>query len=320
VPSTSRAAAPWLVWANLAIVYLIWGSTYLAIRVAVQTMPPLMASGIRFLFAGAIVYVVLALRRGWTHVRLSRPEVAAGVAAGAALVLGGNGLVMIAEQTVPSGHAALIIGSTPLWIILLRLLAGERVSRGSLVGVALGFVGVGLLVVPGSGDGQAQLLGLLLLVVAAVSWAVGSYFSRRMALPADPFLSTAVQMVGGGALVFGAGIIAGESAQFDPARFSTESVVALAYLLVFGSLIAFTAYTWLLQNAPISLVSTYAYVNPVVAVFLGWLILQEQITSTMVVGAVLIVAAVAFVIRKESRSAPIEPATAQPIPAVARGK
>jgi drug/metabolite transporter (DMT)-like permease len=311
---------PWLVWANLAIVYVVWGSTYLAIRVAVQTMPPLLSAGIRFFFAGAIVYVVLALRRGRSNVRLSRREVAAGFAMGAALVLGGNGLVMIAEQTVPSGHAALIIGSTPLWVIVLRLLAGERVARGTLLGVALGFAGVGLLVVPGASDGQAALLGLVLLVVASASWALGSYVSRRLPLPADPFLSTAVQMLAGGVLVFGAGIVAGEAARFDPAAFSRDSVLALAYLLVFGSLVAFTAYTWLLQNAPISLVSTYAYVNPVVAVFLGWLILSEQITATMVAGAALIVATVALVIWKESRTAREVPAASAAVPAVARGK
>lgn len=306
-------------WANLAIVYLVWGSTYLAIRVAVQTMPPLLASGIRFFLAGAILYAILWLRRGRQNVRISARELGAGLAVGAALILGGNGLVMVAEQTVQSGHAALIIGSTPLWVIVLRLVAGERIARGTLVGVALGFPGVALLVVPGGGEGQAQLFGLLLLVAAAASWAVGSYFSRRLALPRDPFLSTAVQMMAGGVLVFVAGALVGEVADFDPSRFSRESLLGLAYLLVFGSLIAFTAYTWLLQNAPISLVSTYAYVNPVVAVFLGWLILNEQITPTMVVGAALIVAGVAFVIRKESQATAME-APPHAVPAVARGK
>jgi drug/metabolite transporter (DMT)-like permease len=307
------------VWANLAIVYLVWGSTYLAIRVTVQTMPPLLASGIRFFAAGAILYAVLWLRRGREHVRVSMREIAAGLAVGAALILGGNGLVMVAEQTVQSGHAALIIGSVPLWVIVLRLVAGERIARGTLLGVALGFVGVALLVVPGGGEGQAQLFGLLLLVAAAATWAVGSYFSRRLTLPRDPFLSTAVQMMAGGVLVFAAGAAVGEVPDFDPSRFSRESLLGLAYLLLFGSLMAFTAYTWLLQNAPITLVSTYAYVNPVVAVFLGWLILNEQITTTMVIGAALIVAAVAFVIRKESRPAARE-APPHAVPAVARGK
>jgi drug/metabolite transporter (DMT)-like permease len=322
VPSENRASAPWLVWANLAIVYVVWGSTYLAIRVVVQTMPPLLSAGIRFLFAGMIIYAILALRRGLGHVRLSRRELGAGLAAGAALILGGNGLVMIAEQTVASGHAALIIGSVPLWVIVLRLIAGERVARGTLLGVALGFLGVGLLVVPGAGESQAQLLGLLLLVAAAATWAVGSYFSRRMPLPSDPFLSTAVQMMAGGLLVFVTGVAVGEVRDFDPSRFSRESLLGLAYLLVFGSLIAFTAYTWLLQNAPISLVSTYAYVNPVVAVLLGWLILSEQITPMMLAGAALILAAVVFVIRKESRPQRVQKAAetaAVPAPAATDG-
>jgi drug/metabolite transporter (DMT)-like permease len=306
------------VWANLAIICLVWGSTYLAIRLAVQTMPPLLASGIRFLFAGAILYAVLLLRRGAAQVRISRRELAGALAVGAALIAGGNGLVMIAERTVASGHAALIIGSVPLCVIVLRLLAGERIARGTLVGVALGFLGVALLVVPGGGE-QGQLVGLLLLVAAEASWAVGSFFSPRLPLPADPFLSTAVQMIAGGAIVFAIGVVVGELPEFDPSRFSRESLLALGYLLVFGSLIAFTAYTWLLQNAPISLVSTYAYVNPVVAVFLGWLILQEQITPAIAVGAALIIAAVAFVIRKESRPTARELAP-RAVPAVARGK
>jgi drug/metabolite transporter (DMT)-like permease len=308
-----------LVWANLGIVYVVWGSTYLAIRVVVQTMPPLLSSGIRFFLAGAILYAVLWLRRGREHVRISARELAAGLAAGAALILGGNGLVMVAEQTVESGHAALIIGAVPLWVIVFRLLAGERIARGTLVGVALGFLGLALLVVPGAGAGQGQLFGLLLLIAAEASWAVGSYFSRRLALPRDPFLSTSVQMMAGGVLVFIAGALVGEVADFDPSGFSRESLLGLAYLLVFGSLVAFTAYTWLLQNAPISLVSTYAYVNPVIAVFLGWLILNEQITPTMGIGAALTVAAVAFVIRKESRPAAGE-TPPHAVPAVARGK
>jgi drug/metabolite transporter (DMT)-like permease len=294
-------AAPWTVWANLAVVYLVWGSTYLAIRVVVETMPPLISSGVRFFFAGAVLYAVLAARRGWRAVRFSRAELVAALLVGAALVAGGNGLVMVAEQTVPSAHAALIIGSEPLWIIVLRALAREPIARGTLLGVGLGFAGVAILVVPGGQEGQGQLVGLLLLVVAAASWATGSFFSRRLALPTDPFLSTALQMMAGGLLVFLGGLAVGETRGLDVATFSAESLIGFVYLLVFGSLVAFTAYTWLLQNAPISLVSTYAYVNPVVAVVLGWAILREDITPTMLVGAALIIASVAFVVRKESR-------------------
>ena len=294
------AAASWIVWANLGIVYLVWGSTYLAIRVVVATMPPLISSGVRFFLAGAIVYAVLAARRGLGAVRLSRAELLAGLLVGAGLVAGGNGLVMVAEQTVASAHAALIIGSVPLWVIVLRALARDRIARGTLLGVGLGFTGVAILVVPGGREGQAQLVGLLLLVAAAASWATASFFSRRLALPSEPFLSTALQMMAGGALVFVAGLALGETRGLDLAAFSTESLVGFVYLVVFGSLVAFTAYTWLLQNAPISLVATYAYVNPVVAVVLGWAILHEEITPTMLLGAALIIASVAFVLRKES--------------------
>jgi drug/metabolite transporter (DMT)-like permease len=297
-----QPAAPWLVWANLGIVYLVWGSTYLAIRVVVETMPPLLSSGARFFFAGLIVWAALALRRGLDAARFSRRELAAGLLMGAALVAGGNGLVMVAEQTVASAHAALIIGSVPLWVIVLRALARDPIARATLLGVGLGFVGVAILVVPGGREGAAQAVGLLLLVAASASWAIGSFFSRRLELPSDPFLSTALQMMAGGVVVFLAGLLLGESRALDLARFSTESLIGFVYLLVFGSLVAFTAYTWLLQNAPISLVSTYAYVNPVVAVILGWAILNEEITPTMLLGAALIIASVAFVVWRESRA------------------
>jgi drug/metabolite transporter (DMT)-like permease len=276
-------------------------------------MPPLLTAGARFVLAGLIIYAVLALRRGPRTLRLTRAELLGSTLVGAALITGGNGLVMLAERDVPSGLAALIIGSEPLWIIVFRKLAGERVGPGTLVGVVVGFGGVALLVLPSGSSGGAQALGVLLLVLAAVSWATGSFFSPRVALPRDPLLSTAAQMITGGLLVTAAGVLTGELVGLDPATFSQESLFAVAYLLVFGALLAFTAYTWLLQNAPITQVSTYAYVNPVVAVFLGWLVLAEEITPIIIAGAALIVASVAFVVRQESsarRAVPEPPAIA----------
>lgn len=294
-----------LVWAALVTVYLVWGSTYLAIRVMVETLPPLLASGVRFVIAGALFYVLLWARRGRGSLRISGREAVGCGLVGALLLLGGNGLVSIAEKDVPSALAALIIASTPLWVILIRTVTGDRVGRATLAAVAVGFVGVAILVLPGTRpDGVAQ-LGLVLLLIASLSWAMGSFVSQRIRLPKDPMVSTAYQMLlGGGALTF-AGLVRGEGVGLDVASFSGASLAAFAYLVVIGSLVAFTAYVWLLQNAPISRVATYAYVNPVVAIFLGWIILSEAITTTILVGAAVIVVSVAFTLRSERpRTAP----------------
>jgi drug/metabolite transporter (DMT)-like permease len=302
-----RFAPGWLVWTNLWIVYVIWGSTYLAIRIAVETLPPLLSASMRFVLAGFIVLAVLALRRGVGVVRVTRRELLAAGIVGALLLLGGNGLVMIAERDVPSGLTALIIGSVPLWVVVLRLIHGERIRRITLGGVALGFTGVAVLVLP-EASGPVVLTGLLMLLAASASWASGSFYSRRLPLPADPFVSTGYQMLIGGLCLLLAGPLVGELNGLDPTRFSTDSLLAMAYLLVFGSLVAFTSYTWLLQHATVSRVATYAYVNPVVAVILGTLVLREPVTPTLLVGALIVVAAVAFIVRTDT--APAAPALA----------
>jgi drug/metabolite transporter (DMT)-like permease len=317
LPRSRPRSHSFLVWVALWIVYVVWGSTYLAIRVTVETLPPLMSAGVRFLVAGAVVYAVLRIRRGPEGVRVTRRELVASAAVGTALLLGGNGLVMVAEQSVPSALAALIIASVPLWVVVLRTLTGERVDRGTLAGVAVGFVGVAILVMPGGTDG-ARLAGMLTLIAASFFWASGSFYSRRLSLPADPFLSTAVQQLAGGVVVMAFGLGTGELSGLEMSEVSLASALGLAYLIVFGSLLAFTAYTWVLQNAPISQVATYAYVNPVVAIFLGWLILSEEITATILVGAAVIVASVAFIVRKEA-APPTAEGPAEPIPEAASG-
>jgi drug/metabolite transporter (DMT)-like permease len=304
VPSTFRP--PWLVWAALLVIYLVWGSTYLAIRVSVRTLPPLMTAGARFLIAGAITYAVLRLHRGRGGVRVQPRELAASAAIGTALLLGGVGLVSIAERDVPSGLAALIIASVPLWVVVLRSVFADRVGWATLVGVLAGFIGVAILVMPGEHPDGASLAGMLLLVGAAASWAVGSFFSRRVPLPKDPFVSTAMEQMTGGVVLLLVSLMTGELADFRPGQVSAESALGFWYLVVFGSLLAFTAYTWLLQNAPIQRVATYAYVNPVVAIVLGWLILSEEITGTILLGAAVIVSSVAFIVRRESASEPEE--------------
>ncbi|HKF80512.1 MAG TPA: EamA family transporter [Thermoleophilaceae bacterium] len=298
-----------MVWAALATIYLVWGSTYLAIRVMVKTMPPLLAAGLRFAVAGAVFLAVLAAAGGRERIRLGRREVAGAALLGLLLPFGGNGLVTVAEQDVPSGLAALIIGSVPLWVVLLRAANGDRPPVATLTGVAIGFSGLALVVLPGDRPGDAPLWGVLVCVAAAVSWASGSYYSRRVPLPRDALASTAWQMLLGGGAMIVVGLGVGEAGDVHPGAFSGDSIIAFVYLTTIGSVLAYTAYTWLLKNAPISTVATYAYVNPVIAILLGWAILSEEITGFVVAGALAIVLSVAAVVRREGEREPArEPA------------
>jgi drug/metabolite transporter (DMT)-like permease len=291
-----RPASPLAIWAALGTVYVIWGSTYLAIAIAVQTLPPLFSAGLRFCVAGLVLLGFIAIRRG---VRLAREQLLAAASVGLLLIFGGNGFVVLAERTVPSGLTALIVASVPLWIVILRRIAGDRIHLSTFLGVAVGFAGVAFLVVPRGSSGNVDLAGIGLLLVATVSWALGTFLSPRLRMPRDGLLSTGIQQLAGGVALVVVGAAVGEVTHLQPETWSTGSLLAMAYLVVFGSLVAFTAYSWLLQNAPVSLVATYAYVNPVVAVLLGGLILAEPITPTIVVGAAIIVAAVAFIVTRE---------------------
>ncbi len=299
-PAGGRSPAPgWQVWTALWIVYIVWGSTYLAIRVVVETVPALLSAGARFGIAGGVLVAVLAVRRGIVAVRPTRAQLG-GAALVGLLLPGANAVVSVAEKQVPSSIAALLIASVPLWVILLRAGSGDRVSARGAASVLVGFAGVALLVRPGDQSGDATMLGLLACVGAALMWASGSFASPRLSLPRDPLTSVGWQMLLGGLAITVVGLAVGEGAEVEVDAFSTRSLLALAYLVVFGSWVAYTAYAWLLQNAPISKVSTYAYVNPVVAIFLGWLVLDEVVTSTTIVGATVIVASVALVVRTES--------------------
>lgn len=288
-------------WAALGVVYLVWGSTYLAIRVMVETVPALLGAGVRFVLAGALLLAVLALRGGLERVRLDRGALLRVALVGTLLAAGGNGLVTVAEKDVPSALAALIVASTPLWIVVYRALGRDRPRAATLAGVVLGFAGVALLLLPGSRPEGVPLGPSLVIVLAAMSWGLGSFVSQRMTMPADPLMSTGWQMLAGGVVLVAAAVPAGELGEVDAAGFSTDSVLALVYLIVVGSFIAYSAYTWLLQHAPISQVSTYAYVNPVVAVLLGWLVLEEAVPPMMLVASGVVVAAVAAIVRTETR-------------------
>jgi drug/metabolite transporter (DMT)-like permease len=290
----------WQEWTGLWIVYIVWGSTYLAIRVMVETVPPLLGGGARFVIAGTIMLGVLTALRGWRSVRVSRREALFALVVGT-LLMGANGVVSLAEKEVPSNVAALLIATVPLWVILYRRMAGDSITPRSAGAVLLGFAGVGVLMLPGEQNEGATLLGLLACVGAAAMWAGGSFISPRVTLPRDLVVSSGWQMVFGGLACLAAGLAVGEGGEVHFDAFSGDSVLAWAYLVVVGSLVAFTAYAWLLRNVNVSKVATYAYVNPVVAIFLGWLILDEAVTWLTVVGAGVIVASVALVIRSEQR-------------------
>jgi drug/metabolite transporter (DMT)-like permease len=292
----------------LAVVYVVWGSTYLAIRVMVETVPPLLGAGVRFLLAGALMYAWVRARR--SPVRMTRAELAGCALVGILLMFGGNGLVTVAEQDVPSGLAALLIASEPLWVIVLRALWRERPGRVTALGVAGGFAGVALLLAPGQRPAGASLGACLLVVFAAMCWATGSFAGARLRLPRDPLHATAVQMLIGGGAMTVVGVAVGETASLDLGRVSGDSWLAFGYLVLVGSIVAFTAYAWLLRNVPISTVSTYAYVNPAIAVFLGWAVLSEPVGAATLAGMAIVVASVAFTMRHEGTAREAEPAPA----------
>lgn len=297
------AAPEWQIWAALIVVYIVWGSTYLAIRIVVETMPPLLSAGVRHTIAALILFAYLVLRHRGAALRLSRSEWLGAGFVGVTLLLVGNGFVMLGERDVPSALAALIVAVVPLNVVVLRLLHRERVRRMTVLGVVVGFAGVAVLIIPRGIDGTVNLIGMLMIVIAAVSWSIGSYFSKRITLPRDQLASTGAQMLVGGVGLGLSGLLVGELGSLQPERFSTESLIWLAYLILFGSVLAYTAYTWLLQHAPVSKVATYAFVNPVVAIVLGVAFLAEDINTTMILGAAMIVLSVVIVVRTESRPA-----------------
>jgi drug/metabolite transporter (DMT)-like permease len=300
-PIQSPTPQRWQIITAFAAVYVLWGSTYLGIRVAVETIPPFSMAGSRAIAAGAILYA-------WARWRgAAKPEFAhwrGAAIVGGLLLLGGNGLLSWAEQRVPSGVSALIYGSVPLWMILLEWLwhRGPRPTIGIVSGLIVGFVGLGFLVAPGrrSHGAVINLPSAAVLLLAAFLWAAGSLYSRRARLPSSRLLAAAMEMLTGGALLMLAGGVTGEWIRFGPAQGSAHSWAAWCYLVTFGSLIGFTAYAWLLQVASPAHVSTYAYVNPVVAVFLGWALAGEQITSRTLLAAAAIILAVIIIVTRSA--------------------
>ena len=301
--STPTAAPRSALLLAFAAIYGIWGSTYLAIRVAVETLPPFMMAGLRFLAAGALLYGWLAFKG---RARATPRQWRDNAAVGALLLLGGNGLVVWAEQKIPSGITTLIISVSPLFMVLFdwMLPNGIKPTRSTFTGLALGFGGLMLLIgggVPGGASFDLWRCGGLM--IACISWSAGSLFSRHTKNPADPMLAATLQMLQGGALMLLVGLARGEAGNFQLHAVTLRSTLAWGYLVAAGSLIAFPAYVYLLKHSTPARVSTYAYVNPVVAVILGWLILGEPVTTRTFVASVIIVAAVALITTQRARAA-----------------
>jgi drug/metabolite transporter (DMT)-like permease len=285
---------PWKIVLAFLAVYLCWGMTYLAMRIAVEDIPPHLMSGARFLVAGLVLY-------WWTRRRGDPKPTAvewrAAAVIGAFLLLGGNATVAWAEQQVASGLAAVLIAVAPIWMVAFEWArGGQRPGKRVIAGLLLGLAGVALLVSPnGDSDTQVNLVGAVMLVLASASWAWGSVISKSASLPKSPFLATSMEMVAGGILLLLTAAVAGQFAHFNPSQVSTEAVLSWLFLVVFGSLVGFTAYIWLLGVTSIAKAGTYAYVNPIVAVFLGWAILHEPVTSRTLVAALVILIGVALV-------------------------
>jgi drug/metabolite transporter (DMT)-like permease len=288
-PQISRSA-----WLALAIVYVVWGSTYLGIELAVRTMPPFLMASMRFLIAGPLLYV-WATRRGDRSDRPTARHWLSAFLIAAPMLAIGNAAVGWAEQTIDTGTASLIIASVPLWMALLdRVFYAQRLARTMVIGLIVGFGGVGLLVAPGgSGAGDSR---AILLVFSSLAWALGSLYSRQAPQPQRPLVAAAMQMTAGGLILAVVSAVSGEASGFHVSQVSLESWLGLAYLVVAGSLTAYTAYMWLLREVPTSLVGTYAYVNPVVAVMLGTVVLGEPLTWRMLVGGGVILASVALIV------------------------
>jgi drug/metabolite transporter (DMT)-like permease len=286
------------VWIALPIVYVVWGSTYLGIHFVVQTMPPMVSAGLRFVVASVLLAAVLAIKSGPQVLRVPWRRLGTTALVGLLLLTGGNGMVGVAELHMSTGLAALLIASVPLWLVVYRLGTGDRPAATTLAGVLVGFGGLALLSLT-RGGGTGSPLGVAIILGAALSWATGSFLSQRLPMPANPFAASVYEMAAGGLALLALGFGRGETLHLD--QVTRTSWLALAYLVVFGSLVAFTSYVWLLDNAPISLVGTYAYVNPAVAVLLGVAFAGEHATWTILLGGLIITLGVGLVVSTERR-------------------
>ena len=279
----------------LLSVYIIWGSTYLGIKIAIETFPPFLMAGIRFVIAGSLLYgyVIVKERK---HPKLI--EWRDTTIIGTLLLMGGNGLVVIAEQSIPTSIVAIIIATVPLWMIVIgwMMKSQTKPNRSTLFGTVLGFCGVAILMYPSQQENlHFDLLGLSLTLLAAILWSLGSIYSQKAILPSSTMLSTAMQMITGGLVLVMVGTFSGEWQHLNPEAFSSRSFFALMYLIFFGSLLGFSAYVWLLQNVSPYLASTYAFVNPIVALILGYFFADEVLSFKALIATVFIISAVVII-------------------------
>ena len=282
-------------WLALWTVYVVWGSTYLGIELAGETIPPLFAAGLRFTAVGILLTSWMLIRHGAAPFRLAWATVGSTVLCGV-LLIGANALLFVAERRVPIGLAALIFASVPLWLVVFRSLTGDRPARASLAGTVFGFVGVAVLLRPGA---DATVTGVLMVICSALMWALGTFLSSKLPMPRDAVTTAGIQGLAGGLLLIPVGALASDGESFDPADWSTRSLFGLFYLIVVGSIVGYTAYVWLVAHVPLGTVATYAYVNPLVAITLGLVILNEVVTWQIAAGAAVILTSVAVVIRNE---------------------
>lgn len=309
VPETSTTATPpsaVRVWSALLVVYFVWGSTYIAIALMIESMPGLTGSGIRFVVAALAMAAIVAITKGPSALRVTRREAGASALIGVMLLATGIGTASIAFDHIPTGIAALIIATIPLWVIVIRLISGDRPRPLTLVGVGVGLVGLAVVLAPGgasspasgpAADGTAVMGASIALVCSTFLWALGSWLSPRLPTPSNILVFSTYQMLVAGVVLLIAGAVSGE--RMDVANVTLSSWLGLIYLIGFGSLLAYTAFTWLVGHAPLSLVTTYAYVNPAVAVVLGVIIFGEVITSDVVFGVLFVLGGVALVVSGE---------------------
>ncbi len=301
-------------WIALLALYIVWGSTYLAIRFAVETLPPFLHASIRFLVSGMILFV---WRRAAGDPTPTKGNWKSTAVVGTFLLLGGNGLVSLAERTVPSGIAALMIATSPFWLVLFEAFrsGGAKPTWQSIAGLVVGFGGVFILIGPAEFMGAQHAFdtfGILLLLAAPILWSLGSIYAKGADMPKSNLLSTGMQMLAGSMALFAVSVATGELSGFSFGDVSMRSWWALLYLITFGSLVGFVSYGWLLHNAPVSLLSTYAYVNPVVAVFLGWLLAGEELNARIAVASAIIIGSVILI--NWARQVSIKKEAAQVIP------
>jgi drug/metabolite transporter (DMT)-like permease len=287
-----RLAAPSAaVWAALGAIYVIWGATYLGMEIAIETLPPFLMASLRFLVAGAILFAIFRPRE-----RPTRRQWLSAAIVGAFLLVGGNAMVAVAQQRIDTGVAALIVATVPLFLALGDFAAtGRRLAPQAVLGIVVGFAGIALLVHPG---GDIDLFGAFICLLAPLSWAIGSLYARNAPLPSNLLLGSGMEMLAGGALLAGVGYASGE--RLHVGEVSARSWIALAFLVVFGSIVAYSSYVWLLKVAPTELVGTYAYVNPVIAVLLGSVFLNEAITAWVLLAGAAIVVSVALIVRAQT--------------------